>query len=362
MFDLREAYKISANNKAKQNILYNENLIKVLQELLNLTKLKRQTIKDPKEKLKENQRIISIEKGLNTIIEHKNEIKSGKEAIKLDNIGKGLATRIDEILETGTLKELDDLRQYDKISDETKIKAELCKITGIGEVKAEQLIKLGITGIDDLISKWKKGILKVEKNMLTHHIIVGLEFYYDLQERIPWNEANSISKFLQKQAKIINKDLKTTVCGSYRRKLETCGDIDVLLTHPDINSDEDIYSSDYLLNFVKHLQSIGFLVGNLTSEGKTKYMGVLKYKSGLGRRIDIRFISIDSYPCALLYFTGSGLFNKIMRHRANEMGFTINEYGIYKLDKDEKIIVKSEKDIFDIIDCIYLEPHERNFN
>ena len=145
--------------------------------------------------------------------------------------------------------------------------------------------------------------------------------------------------------------------------METCGDIDVLLTHPDIKEDTDVPKSEYLLNFIKHLSNIEFLVGNLTSEGRTKYMGVLKYKDNIAR-IDIRFISLSAYPCALLYFTGSGEFNKLMRHKANEMGYTINEYGIYTIDKDgnkdEKISVNSEKDIFDTIKCLYIEPEERN--
>lgn len=362
-YDLREVYKLSESSSKKSNN-YNELIITNLKELIYLTKLKT-NIEDKKEKAHDKQRIISLEKAVNVIINHKEPILNGKEAMKLDNIGKGIGARIDEILTTGTLKELEPLLKYKDTNNIDKIKTELCKITGIGEVKAEQLIKMGIKSIDDLINKWKKGEIKVEKNMLTNHIAVGLEFYYDLQQRIPWKEADSIAKFLQKKAKLINKDLQITVCGSYRRKLETCGDIDVLLTHPDIIEDEDITTVDYLLDFIKLLTKIEFLVGNLTSEGRTKYMGVLKYKSDIGRRIDIRFIGQNAFPCALLYFTGSGLFNKLMRHRANEMGFTINEYGIYKLDsnnnKQEKIYVKSEADIFKIINCLYLEPHERNF-
>lgn len=330
----------------------NKKIQEILTILINKLKLKKSQ--------KDKQRIISLEKALNTIRNHPIEITSGVEAMKLDNIGKGIAARIDEILLTGNLKEIDEI----EITPENKLKAELCKITGVGAVKADKLIELGITSIDDLIQKWKKGEIKVEKNVLTHHIAVGLEFYYDLLERIPWKEADKIAKFLQKEALNLSEKLKITVCGSYRRKLESCGDIDVLLTHDDYVLDEDTESSDLLLDFVNHLKSRNFLVGDLTKDGRTKYMGVCKYKSPIGRRIDIRFISLNSYPCALLYFTGSGLFNKIMRNKANEEGFTLNEYGIYKLNNDgtkgEQIIVKTEKDIFDLINYPYVEPEQRN--
>jgi DNA polymerase/3'-5' exonuclease PolX len=55
-----------------------------------------------------------------------------------------------------------------------------------------------------------------------------------------------------------------------------------------------------------------------------------------------------------------------MRNKANEMGYTLNEYGIFKLTKDgknkgEQIIVHTEKEIFDLINCIFIEPKDRNF-
>ena len=64
----------------------------------------------------------------------------------------------------------------------------------------------------------------------------------------------------------------------------------------------------------------------------------------------------------MLYFTGSGNFNKVMRADALKKGYTINEYGIYKLKgKTEKELIKTEteEDIFKIIDMEYLEPKDR---
>ena len=92
-------------------------------------------------------------------------------------------------------------------------------------------------------------------------------------------------------------------------------------------------------------------------------MGMCRYGHNPVRRIDIRFIPIEHLPSALLYFTGSGEFNKRMRKEALKCGYTINEYGIYKLDteghKADMVPVSSEEDIFKVIGMDYLEPHLR---
>ena len=93
----------------------------------------------------------------------------------------------------------------------------------------------------------------------------------------------------------------------------------------------------------------------------TKYMGFCKLKKGKPMRIDIRYVSYKSYYPALLYFTGSGEYNKKMRGVAESLGYLLNEYGLYKLDGNKKklINVKSEKDIFDKLGMEYLEPEKR---
>ena len=82
------------------------------------------------------------------------------------------------------------------------------------------------------------------------------------------------------------------------------------------------------------------------------------------RRIDIRFVPYDYYPAALLYFTGSYELNTQMRQIAKTLGYKLNEYGLFKLKKDDiysdtPVKVKSEKDIFKKLKLDYLEPHER---
>jgi DNA polymerase/3'-5' exonuclease PolX len=94
-------------------------------------------------------------------------------------------------------------------------------------------------------------------------------------------------------------------------------------------------------------------------------MGVCRGPSGIGRRIDIRFVQYICLGAALLYFTGSGKFNKIMRYHANTRGFTLNEYGLYSyingVKGDDPIPATTEQDIFKRLGFVYLSPEEREF-
>ena len=80
------------------------------------------------------------------------------------------------------------------------------------------------------------------------------------------------------------------ICGSYRRKKDKSGDIDILLLHNELKTKKDIEESkiDYLKLIIEQLKNKKILVDSLTEQGKTKYMGICKLVSrSKGRRIDI---------------------------------------------------------------------------
>ena len=310
------------------------------------------------ERSKHQFRCSQFRKAIATLLAHPFEIVSGSQAKHLDGIGKGIADRIDEIIKTGTLSELNEITL---IGGKTFIIKELMTVTGIGEFHAKKFVEQGVLGVSDLREKVEKGLIKI-----THHMQVGLQYYEDFREKIPFDEIVDLSKTMKSKITKIYPELLVEVCGSHRRKKTLSGDIDVLITHPAINSDDELIKSKihYLKNVVGFLHEIGFIVADLTSQGDTKYMGVCMHPNNkLGRRIDIRFVTYDSYYPALLYFTGSMLTNKLMRTIALEKGYTLNEYGLYHLvngsDKGEKIVVNSEKEIFDILGIVYLNPTER---
>jgi DNA polymerase beta len=112
------------------------------------------------------------------------------------------------------------------------------------------------------------------------------------------------------------------------------------------------------------------IVTDTLSQGDTKFMGVCQLppsednSNSPYRRIDVRLIPADQYHCGTLYFTGSDMFNKDMRQKALDAGFTLNEYCIRPLGSTgvagEPIPVSSEKAVFDVIGLNYKTPEERN--
>jgi len=207
---------------------------------------------------------------------------------------------------------------------------------------------------------------------LKYSQLIGIKYLHDIEKRIPRKEIEGMEKVIRTLIKQMNKDIIMEVCGSYRRGNKDSGDIDILLTHPSILENDDIkrMKQNILLNLVICLQQVSFLYDHITVDGNTKYMGICKLKHNTPyRRIDVRFISYNSFPSALLYFTGSADLNKKMRMEAITKGYRLNEYGLYKLEFDKKLNdnVKGEKfetlteeSIFKLLGMDYLIPTERN--
>ena len=159
---------------------------KNLKIINNLEQLVLHYKKDSKLKFKVN----AINKALSYIKKYPYQITSGQYAMEhLPSIGKGIAGRIDEIIETGTLQELPKLANDDTL----KALEDLTRITGLGQARARELIKQGITSVD----KYREAI-QYGKVKTTHHIQVGLKYFDDLEEKIPRTEIVEMEKILSK--------------------------------------------------------------------------------------------------------------------------------------------------------------------
>lgn len=317
----------------------NQLLIDILNKLYNQYKLSNEpTVSQFKANV--------ILKLIKIIKSYNKEITKGEDLKDIKGVGKGSIDRINEILKTSSLKELNKTDKY-------TILGELEKVTGIGKVRAKSLVvDYNVSSVNDLKQKVKDNKIEV-----THHIQVGLKYYDDINKRIPRNEIDNIYKLLLDVVKTIDSKLVVTICGSYRRELKTSGDIDVLISHPQYKV--DIYKNKYLQKLVNILTEKKFILDNLTTNGKTKYMGVCKIAS-TARRIDIRCVNYNSYFTALLYFTGSQQLNILMRNNALENGYKLNEYLVYNLKKKQEIYPKSEEEIFKLCKMDYIKPFDRN--
>ena len=312
---------------------------------------------DIKEVKRHDQRIIHTKHALNVIKGFGKEIESDSDLDNIPGLGKGTKNRVKEILETGDLSELD--KKYTK-GTEQNINGmnELTQVIGIGEKTAKKLITdYGIKSVKDLIRAHKTKKLK-----LSDKILLGLKYYGVVKGDIPRAEITSVSKYLQKELEMIDPDLEMTICGSYRRGKMTSGDIDLLIYHSDVMTEEDVIDSDMLEIYVQELTEKGFLLDHMTDKNYVrKYMGFCKYKNNPVRRIDIRFVPYESLQSALLYFTGPMELNTEMRRQAKKRGMILNEYGLYKIrPKGQELIdTESEEDIFKALGMKYLSPTER---
>ena len=289
-------------------------------------------------------KINAIANLIKIIKNYSKEIINGEELKDIKGVGKGSIEKINEIIKTGTLSYL-----YTNTNTNTNnnIVNELTEVIGIGTVIAQKLIqKYKIKSLDELIKKVNSGEIKVNDK-----IMLGLKYVGKFKGKIPRQHIDDIQKYLTK----FNSNI--VICGSYRRGLEYSSDIDVLLYNQDLLTMSDVKKSNMLNNYVKQLTKYKLIVDNITNNNVTKYMGFIKWENTI-RRIDIRLIPYESIYTALVYFTGSYELNKIMRRKAKELGYKLNEYGLYKNNKI--IYITSEKELFKKLDIKYLKPTERN--
>lgn len=296
----------------------------------------------------------AIYKAIESIKHHDSEITSKKEAKKIKGIGDSIAKKIQIILDTGEYPLEFVNKKPNTIKIESPINA-LKQITGIGDAKAKKLVEKGILNIDMLKNAIDKNEIEV-----TDHIKIGTKYFFDFNQRIPRDEVDKFNIYFNKIFSKLN--LTYQICGSYRRGKETCGDMDILVSSPELTTDESIQESNIMDIIIKALNDSKILVedGTLTPDAIKKFMGScrLPNKDALARRLDIRIIKYDSYPTALMYFTGSKDFNLRLRNKAIEMEMMLNEYGLFLKNK-ERVSISSEEDIFKVLKEEYLSPIKR---
>lgn len=205
------------------------------------------------EKRKNQFRVTQFRKAITSLKECPDEITSGRQARELPGIGKGIADRIDLILETGTLPELSD--QPMVMDETTRIINELTTVTGIGEANAKKMIEQGVTGVDDLKHKYAKGLIK-----LTHHMTIGIKYYDQIQQKIPYQEIAELGEIMRSCVRQSYPEIMLEICGSHRRQKSFSGDIDVLITSKSIATDDDLITCPihYLKDIVRELKTVGF--------------------------------------------------------------------------------------------------------
>ena len=280
----------------------------------------------------------AAQKAIDALILYNKQIESPQELGKIKNIGASTVAKYKELQNTGTLKIIEDFKN-DPINIFTNV-------YGIGPKKAASLVN------DDKVTTIAQ-LREYQDHLLNDVQKKGLKYYEDILKRIPRLE---IEHYRTKMNKINIPGLHFEIVGSYRRGADNSGDIDVIITHE--NDDQNVFGL-----FIDALIQNKIII-ELLSKGKKKSLTVGKLRGHSARRLDFMFTTKEEYPFAVLYFTGSKIFNTLMRGQALKMGYTMNEHGLCKLKKGVKGSkierkFKDEKDIFDFLNIKWVEPEDR---
>lgn len=289
----------------------------------------------------EPMRARAYQKAQQSLMLYEEPITDLKQIADLKGIGKTILTKFDEFIKTGKLQAIE--------KEKANPMYVFTNIYGVGPKKAEALVAKGITTIAQL---------RENQDELNDKQKLGLQYYEDIEERIPRAEIVDYEKVLTKMFKDLKFPNATMeIVGSYRRGAKDSGDIDIIMTDKEHNP-------ELLTRFMEALVSAGIILHKLT-DGKTKVLAIAKLPGKeTARRVDFLYTPPNEYAFAVLYFTGSKVFNTVMRQRALNMGYTLNEHGIYKLVGGKKgprvdDEFPNEKSIFDFLKMKYKNPEER---
>lgn len=266
-------------------------------------------------------------------------VEADEDLSRLTGIGEDLARKIAEIVKTRHLGLLEEIRK--QVPDTL---TELTALPGIGPKRAKALLDaLDIRSLTDLKNATQLGKIskvpgfgaKTEKNMCDE-----LARRRDVARRFRIAVAEDFAEPLIDYLKGLDGVKQAIIAGSYRRRRETVGDLDVLVTAS--------RGANVIEQFIGHDE-----VEQVVLKGSTRSTAVLR--SGL--QVDLRVVPDVSYGAALHYFTGSKAHNIAVRRRGAERGLKVNEYGVFKSDK--RIAGKTEDEVYAAVDLPFIAPELR---
>ena len=262
----------------------------------------------------------------------------GIEALQtIPGVGEGISRKIEELINSGKVKELDELRKAFPRSE-----LDFLKIPGVGPSTAKMLFTtFGNISIPELSKELSKKSLDKLSPKMTTRIIQGIEVYKNLGDRMLIFEATQIAdriiKFLSQKCKA----QKVVAVGSLRRFKETVGDIDIVATSE--NPEETI-------NLFEDFSDFKEILG----KGKTKLSGILSN----GREVDLEILPAKKYGTLLLHFTGSKEHNVALRALAQKKGLSLSEHGI-KNRLGKLFTMADERGVYTKLGLDYIEPELR---
>jgi DNA polymerase (family X) len=275
-------------------------------------------------------------------------IDEPKKLLEIPGIGKGMAANIQELCRSGKLGPHQELLLKYRPS-----MLELLKIQGLGPKTIALLWSAfqvsDLAAVEKLAREGKLRELPRLSEKSEQKILKAIEGYRRISGRFLLDEADRTAQKLTEHLRHIKGIEKITPAGSLRRGRETVGDLDVLITGPCCVDDEQRAGLiEEILRFPGILEVL--------AKGDNK----VSFKLRSGMQVDVRTLPPESYGAAMQYFTGSKNHNVSLRQRALKMGFTLSEYGLFRLDNNKRVAGATEGDIYGKLklDCIPPELRE----
>jgi DNA polymerase (family 10) len=266
-------------------------------------------------------------------------VAAGADLTELPGIGQDLAAKIAEVVTIGHLPMLEEVA-----ARTPRVLSELMRIRGLGPKRVKTLYRtLKIRSVEDLKRAAAAGRIrqlpgfgaKTERSILT-----GVEQLAAQGQRIKLKAAEEVADELVAHLKRCAGVKQVAVAGSYRRRRETVGDLDILATAT--------RGSPVIEHFTRYEG-----VAEVMSAGGTR--STVRLRTGL--QIDLRVVPDVAYGAALHYFTGSKAHNIAVRKLGVRRGLKINEYGVFRGDR--RIAGKTEEEVFASVGLPYIPPELR---
>jgi DNA polymerase (family X) len=263
--------------------------------------------------------------------------------LEISGIGASIADKITMLVSKGSLP------FYEKLKASIpRVLIELMDVPGLGAKKARILYeKLNICSVEDLAQACAEGKiaslrgfgLKTQENIARS--ISKLKAY---GKRTLWWKAGKIAFAIVKKLCLLKEVEKAEIAGSFRRRLETIGDLDFLAASSNPASVVDWFIRQ---PWVEEVLAEGLTLSSVRLKG--------------GMRADLRILSLDEFPFALIHFTGSKDFNIQLRQRALSLGYSLSEYALTPIKKQKKKapMCSNEAKIFHFLNLEYIPPELR---
>jgi len=268
-------------------------------------------------------------------------VEQGEDLTTIKGIGKGIAEKIAEIVETGTCKALEQAKK-----DVPGTLLDLLTLEGMGPKKVKLVYeKLGVDSVDKLEAAAKAEQLRGLPGMgakTEEKVLKSIDLFRAGIGRFLLSEGTRIGESVLDYMKELPGIEEIELAGSLRRRRETVGDLDVLVTGQDHQAVMD--------HFVAYPD-----VNEILAHGETKS----SVRLGNGLQMDCRVVDRESFGAARHYFTGSKSHNVAMRQRGIDRNVLINEYGVFDRKTEKRISGAEEAEVFEAVGLPWIPPELR---